>query len=168
MTKKEQAQEQEQAQKQEQDIYTKLSPEELEEEEEERIAAVTEAAVHYNQGVGYNHFGKRKSKQRRQRYKKQYLKRRTSKLRFGTTSNHHLKSFLWIVLLMLIRSTIKGKPYSNTIHSDIDLITNNAFNVLTITTILELIGKIVGNENRDKILLAYTILSIGGDIANIF
>jgi len=93
---------------------------------------------------------------------KRHSKTRTRS--FGSNTRHHLKQFLIIVLFVLVRSLLKKQPYSHTFNDDFDNIANNAFNVLTITSILEIIEKIVGRENRDKILLAYTIFSIGSDI----
>jgi hypothetical protein len=138
------------------------------EDEEDRIAAVTEAAVHYGAGGGEVHrlFGTKRRTSRRSRSRKsRKSRRRTSRKRnFGTSENPYLKRFLIIALFMIIRSIAKGKPYTTTVHNDLNMLTVNAINALTITSILELITKLVGPENRDKILLAYTLFAIGNDV----
>jgi len=112
------------------------------------------------------------------KYKKKINKhiarfRRTSRRRsFGfsgmnSTATAHFKKFLMIILFVLIRSIVKGQPYGKTFDNDFSSIEWNALNVLTITSILEIIEKIVGREHRDKILLAYTLLSIGSDLTNL-
>jgi hypothetical protein len=129
-----------------------------------------EATANYNP----NYFGRRTSKKKKTHSLKQTRKRRTSRPRrprrprkFGSIENNHLKQFLIIALFMIIRSIAKGEPYKQHVENDLNMITNNAFNVLTISSILELITKLVGPENRDKILLAYTLFSIGNDITRV-
>jgi hypothetical protein len=144
--------------------YTYLNPEE--EEEENRIVAA-ELATHFLSDHG--HFGKSGKRTSRKRTRRRINKRikpgrRTSKIRsrsFGSfNTDEHLRQFLIITLFILIRSAIKGQ-YSHNINNDLSSLEDNAFQVLTLTSILELLEKIVGKEGRDKILLAYTAYSIG-------
>jgi len=97
-------------------------------------------------------------------------RRRTSKRKsFGShnlrnSEDEHFKNFLNIVLFMLLRSSVKktaiGKSHSENINNDLLAIEKNSISLLTITSILELLEKLVGKENKEKIISAYTLLSI--------
>ena len=82
----------------------------------------------------------------------------------GTTEN--LKRFLVIVAFILIRSAAKGN-LKNTIYQDVANAEIQTLNFLTITSLLEILGVLVGKENRDKILFAYMLYSIGSDISRL-
>jgi hypothetical protein len=96
------------------------------------------------------------------------LTRRTSKTRsFGDLSfitsgksKENFKLFLTIVVFTLLRSIAKGKPYSKTINKDIEDVGYNALNILTLSSLLDIIGRLVGNQYRNKIIMAYTLMSV--------
>lgn len=98
-------------------------------------------------------FGRRNSKK----------KRRHS---FGNVINQtHLKKFLIIAFILLLRSVIKKNP--NSIKIDIESIENGALNFLTVSSILELIEHVFGAKVRDKVMLGYIVFSIGLDISDL-
>ena len=77
-------------------------------------------------------------------------------------ASDNFKRFLIIVVIILIRTLIKKD--TNNINNDIRKIEFQTLDFLTIASLLELIETLVGKTNKEKILLAYTLLSIGMDI----
>ncbi len=147
--------------------YSIVDPEE--EKKQDGIAMATEATVHYL-AKGNHFFGKKRTsrKQIHKRIYKQTTKRRQSRSRsFGLGINEHFKNFLGITLFVLLRSAFKGQPQSKHINNDLSTLEQTAISTLTITSILELIEKLVGRENRDNIILAYTLYSIGSNVVDL-
>lgn len=139
----------------------------------DEIAAASYAGEEDLGRLVYSAFGlikrkKRGSRDRRHKLRTKRSKRRSRNRSFGafegTTDN--LKRFLVIVAFILLRSAIKGN-LKNTVYEDVGNAEIQTLNFLTITSLLELLGVLVGKENRDKIVFAYMLYSIGSDVSKL-
>ena len=127
--------------------YSDLTQREKEEEDRIVSAELAEIATHY--GESSAHFG-------------------ANRRHFGTfkatnQDSTNLKMFLAIVTLSLLKSSIKKSDP----RKDIFELEVNTLYMLGITGILELLGHIVGENNKKKILISYMLYSVGNDILKI-
>jgi hypothetical protein len=152
---------------------TILTPDQ--QEEEDRISAVTDATVDYSQTEHAFGNGKRRtSRKKRRTLKRTIIKRRTSKKKdnrtrsFGMSPQQktNFRLFLIIVLISIIRSYVKGKPYNKNLGKEIETLELGAINGLAVSSLLDLIGYFVGNKIRDRIVLGYIFITMGIGLSN--
>jgi hypothetical protein len=150
--------------------HTYISPEQ--EQEEDRIAAATEATVHYLNTQGGSHFGRKGSILRKiQRPRKIPRKKRTSRNRmFGLSNDNkrHFKLFLIILLFIILRSIAKGKSFVGNLNEEIKGMELGAINGLSATTLLDIISSILGTDVKDRLQAGYMFTSLGIDVSNMF
>lgn len=83
-------------------------------------------------------------------------------------NKENFKLFLIIIVTTIVRSIAKGKPYEGKFQNEIRNIQVGVINGLAFKSILDILGYLLGNEIRDKIVMGYVFLTIGIDISNLF
>jgi len=80
---------------------------------------------------------------------------------FGSVNNH-LRNFLIVIILMIVRALIKKDPHN--VSSDLSRIEYASLSALTSISLFEILRYLVGPAWASKIFMAYLVFTLGYEI----